>query len=66
MEVIRRIDVNYMSKEQVERSKRAKKSKLEIAKIERDKAKKQNNQAKELENQVSDELMRRGKTYEEQ
>ena len=66
MEIIRRIDDNFMSKEQEERSKRVKKSKLQIAKIERDDAKAKNAKAKELEQQVAEQLRKRGKNHEEQ
>ena len=43
-----------------------KKSKLSKAKQQRDKVKAQNDKEKYLEQQVSDELMRRGKAHEEQ
>ena len=43
-----------------------KKSKLSDAKQQRDEAKAKNNQAKELEGQVSEQLKKRGKNHEEQ
>ena len=41
-------------------------SKLQQAKQQRDEAKSKNNQAKELEQQVSEQLKKRGQTHEEQ
>ena len=58
IEKIRKLDEEYNPK-------KAKTQVLQQAKATRDKAKYQNNEARKLEQQVSEQLMKRGKTYDE-
>ena len=55
LEIVRNLDEKYNPK----------KALLQQAKATRDKAKYQNNEARKLEQQVSEQLMKRGKTYDE-
>ena len=55
LEMVRNLDEKYNPK----------KALLQQAKATRDKAKYQNNEARKLEQQVSEQLMKRGKTYDE-
>ena len=58
LEIVRRLDEEYNPKKN-------KTQFLQQAKATRDKAKYQNNEARKLEQQVSEQLMKRGKTYDE-
>ena len=59
LEIIRRLDEEYNPK-------KFKQKALQQAKQQRDEAKSKNNQAKELEQQVSEQLKKRGQVHDEQ
>ena len=59
VEIVRRLDEEYNSKKEKQQA-------LQQAKEKRDEAKEQNDKTKQLENQVSEELEKRGKNHEQQ